>query len=172
MTRDELIGRLIAVGVDVDEGDLRFWEYHGVLPRAVKKWHDGANRVFYPRWMIATVARLRALQDNGVPLRDIGHRLRADAAKDIAGLTFLAESDPVGSNASGIKGDNLLRWIGGRARYDILQPSLMILVEHFEAITGESVSTIEVRFLKKDGKAIDSYSLGTGPDLVLPRDRS
>ncbi len=158
MLRDEFVTRLQAVDVDVDEGDLRFWEYHGVLPRAVKKWHEGANRVFYPRWMISTVTRLRALQETGVPLRAIGPRLRADAVEDIHMLSLLTEfaADP-DTNVSGATGDALLRRCGDHARYDALYADIITLAAHFSSLSGNTVASVDVTFRGDDGMTLRGF---------------
>jgi len=163
MTREEFVARLNAVDIDVSEGDLRFWEYHGVLPRAVKRWQGGANRVFYPRWMIATVAELRVLQELGLSLREIGARLKDNAGRAVSSLEVLAEYDEIPNiDTSGRRGDALLKWCGERARYDALKPGLLKLGQNFQSRTGEAVASVAVVFSDADGRTLDSYTVNLG----------
>ena len=75
LTRDELIAELRRDGVAVGVEDLRNWQSAGTIPYGVRRWHDGATRVLYPRWMGQVVGWLRRLQDEGADLSEIGSRL-------------------------------------------------------------------------------------------------
>jgi len=157
ISREDFIARVNALGADVSEGDLRFWEYHGVLPRAVKRWKDGANRVFYPRWMIGTVTQLRLLQRLGHPLREIGPRLRAHAPKAVDATIAIEEAnrDPTFFETSGLRGDRLLQRAAARAVCGaVLQTGIRKLTATFESVMGQPVARTEVRFLDADGATL------------------
>ncbi len=62
--------------VAASESDLRYWEYEGILPRAVRQWHEGAVRAIYPVWYLRLVRYLRQMQHEGLSLAEIGTRLR------------------------------------------------------------------------------------------------
>ncbi len=81
LTREEFLAELNRLSLNVDEGTLRSWEYHGVLPRIVRRWDPGlrANRAYYPPWMIAAVLLLRESQGAGLSLQQIAARLRSHA---------------------------------------------------------------------------------------------
>lgn len=76
LTRAQLVERLRADGVQVEEADLRYWEYEGILPRAVRQRHEGATRAVYPIWFADLVQHLRTLQGGGYELREIARMLR------------------------------------------------------------------------------------------------
>lgn len=161
MTREAFVARLNAIDVDVDEGDLRYWEYHGALPRAIKRWHDGANRVFYPRWLIYTVALLRALQAAGLPLRSITPRLR-DSTQEA--LDWVAQIEAlVGDHAMGPgpKGDALLgaraAVVGRFVLLESLDDALAGIGQRYRAITGKPVRLVRVSFLADDEEELDRY---------------
>jgi hypothetical protein len=88
LTRDEFLARLHRRGVDVEENDLRYWEYEGILPRAIRQWDAGAKarRAYYPLWMMAPVVALRELRREGFPLRDILPYLPLAATEAAQGL--------------------------------------------------------------------------------------
>ncbi len=80
LTRPELLDLLAQMGVDATEADLRYWEYEGVLPRALRRWVDGAPRALYADWVAYFVKHLRQLQrDEGLSLAEIRPRLRTYA---------------------------------------------------------------------------------------------
>ncbi len=79
LTRAQVVERLSAEGVQVAAADLRYWEYEGILPRAVRQRHEGATRAVYPTWFPDLVHHLRTLQSGGHELREIAQILRAVA---------------------------------------------------------------------------------------------
>jgi DNA-binding transcriptional MerR regulator len=83
MTREEFVARLNDLAVDVAESDLRYWEGLGILPRGIRKRRNKVTRVYYPRWLMASVELLRTLQGFGWSLQDIAPRLRATAAEAV-----------------------------------------------------------------------------------------
>lgn len=78
-TREQLSEILARVNVKVSPEDLRYWEREGILPRAVRKWHDGASRSVYPGWYANLVYHLRKLQGKGYTLEQIRRRIEAHA---------------------------------------------------------------------------------------------
>lgn len=153
MTREAFLARLNGVGVDAVEGDLRFWEYHGVLPRAIRRWHDGASRVLYPRWMIMAVALLRDFQDLGFSLRDIAPRLRA-LVRDAIGWGDTAGLSPAQADAA------LRQRARDLARFALLESidnELAELGRRYAVVTRQDVGTVRVTFLAPDGQEIDRY---------------
>jgi len=78
-TRDQLAERIQSFGHNVSRGDLRFWEYRGILPRTVCQWHKGAVRTTYPLWMADLAIYVRSLQDKGYTLRQIPPLVRSHA---------------------------------------------------------------------------------------------
>ncbi len=92
LTRDELVERLAQMGIDASAGDLQFWEGIGVLPRAVRQWHNGAVRAVYPDWFVHLVRAVRRLQDEGYTLRQIPDRVRIHARLMLAYAKIHAEN--------------------------------------------------------------------------------
>lgn len=84
ITRDELIARLAAMGAEVNTANLRYWEYVGIVPRAVKRWHDGAVRAVYPAWMGYLVFALRDRQEVGLTLPQIARWIRGNFDRFVA----------------------------------------------------------------------------------------
>ena len=88
-TREELIAFLAKLDVPVAVTDLRFWEGAGILPRAIKRWHEETRsvRALYPITAAAVIEQLRDLQAAGYTLSQIARILRGRA------LTYFA-ADP------------------------------------------------------------------------------
>ena len=76
LTRDQVVQRLHESGVDVDLGDLRYWEQKGSLPHPIRQRHEGATRAVYPEWYVHLVKLLRQLQAHKRSLNEIGAILR------------------------------------------------------------------------------------------------
>jgi hypothetical protein len=76
ITRTELAAALMQNAVLVEPNDLRFWERVGVLPRAIKQWHDTSVQAVYPIWFVELVVGVRMLQWNGWTLAQIGRFYR------------------------------------------------------------------------------------------------
>lgn len=74
-TRDQIAE--MASGIDPVTGDdIRYWEYQGVLPRSVRRRHEGATRAVYPAWYADLAKQVRQLQRQGMNLDEIRSRLR------------------------------------------------------------------------------------------------
>ncbi len=76
LTRDELLEDLRRREIEATDRDLKFWEYEGILPRPVRRWHKGAVRAVYPDWYASLVWEIRSLQRHGYTLEQIRHRIR------------------------------------------------------------------------------------------------
>jgi DNA-binding transcriptional MerR regulator len=174
LTRDEFLARLNAQNVNVDESDLRYWEYSGILPRAIKKWHENANYVFYPRWMLQTVTLLRGLRDAGLPLRDIPHYLQQDTEDALRFTRLAEEQDQLNQKLNDQAdqtifedvqrgGDELLIARGRkRARYAVmasLDAKIRDIVQRYETVTDSHVGEVTVLFKAPGGEELDRYDI-------------
>lgn len=79
ITRDELLSRLDAEGIQVSVDNLQNWQEDGVTPYGTRQWHGGATRLMYPSWMVGVVRMLRHLQGQGETLDKIAPRVRVQA---------------------------------------------------------------------------------------------
>lgn len=68
-----------SMGKHVRAGDLRLWEQLGILPRGIRRGHQGAARNLYPDWTADLVQQIRLLQNQGYSLEEIKPRIRAHA---------------------------------------------------------------------------------------------
>ncbi len=154
LTRNELIDQLQAAGVAVSASDLRYWEYEGVLPRAVRQWRDGANWVVYPRWIASTIALLRALQRaSSLSLQEIAPILEQESgrlARQSAGLEQI-ENDRPGSDIP----ISMFLWLGlDRFTQVSLGPSLNEHARVVSELFGKSVGSIRLEVLDREGESI------------------
>jgi hypothetical protein len=82
LTREELLEKLRIDGFVVSNNDLRNWQYHGVIPYAVRQWHDGAVRALYPEWLLTVIRALRTRQAEGRKMSEIRTDLRSTFRRD------------------------------------------------------------------------------------------
>src|SRR5689334_15674713 len=52
LTRAEFVAALQELYPFIEETTVATWERAGALPRPVRRWHHGATRALYPRWLI------------------------------------------------------------------------------------------------------------------------
>ncbi len=76
-TRDEVIDSLRDRGVDITESILVSLEKADVLPRAVRRYRDGAPRALYPPWAVDGIAYIRSLQAKGMTRAQIAPLMTA-----------------------------------------------------------------------------------------------
>ncbi len=146
VTRDELLELLRMDGVDAKKSDLLFWQTAGVLPYPIKRWHRGATRSWYPAWFGGVVRQLRALQDEGYPLEEIGPQLRP-YLRLLYAYNNPAPADPATREA----------WSN---RPQDLAPQLRAIARGHEVITGTKIPRIEVRLFDEQGHPL-TYSFDT-----------
>ncbi len=181
LTREEFLAELNRLGLDVDEGTLRSWEYHGILPRIVRRWDPAirANRGYYPGWMIAVIFLLRELQRSGLSLQQIASRLRAHAGAIIRGA-HTAEllrregasnpelMSPVPLDDPGWQFPVVLRALRGPAwpaivvQFALMEPVRLSLADaaaRFARITGAEVVHADVSLRDRDGTEVGLLSL-------------
>ena len=91
LSHDELLKALHDRGVDVSPVALEHWRKSGVLPRPVRRWHNGAVRPVYPAWLIGAITHLRQLQEAGKSLEEIAPIMRSWAATPVPWKDPLAE---------------------------------------------------------------------------------
>jgi DNA-binding transcriptional MerR regulator len=84
LSHDELIQELRNRGVEVTAATLEHWRRNGVVPRPVRRHHNGKTRPTYPSWIVPAVAHLRQLQESGRTLEEIAPVMRAWAHSSVA----------------------------------------------------------------------------------------
>ena len=134
LTRAELVARTRAFGVKVSPVDLYYWEYTGVLPRAVKRWHEGAVRALYPEWFPYLILSLRDAQEAGKSLDEIAALLRDTFYQS------LAKSG--GSPLISIVEQSVLAF-----GHETVLPALVVLARRFEQRTGQRVAAVRLELL-------------------------
>jgi len=76
----EWIGRQQGAGMrPITAGDIAYWEGIGVLPRGVRRWHEGSAKALYPGWYWLLARQVRSLQHAGLSLDEIRPRIRTHA---------------------------------------------------------------------------------------------
>lgn len=153
LTREQLVERARANGAEVTARDLIYWETEGVLPRAVKRWHDGATRALYPPWATYFVVTLRRLQRDELPLRAIAEELRRPHHLAIARDAYRPDADPAAGDA--VFSDRFFSL------------ALSARMRQIGRIVGKRVARAEVRFFDEDGAEVEDYR-HVSLDVVIP----
>ena len=127
-TRDEMAA--MASGVDLITGDdLRYCEYQGVLPRSIRKWHNGGARAVYPQWYVSLARNVRQLQRQGLSLAEIRPQIR-EYAHHLLNMDFVAQPLEIPSD---------------------VQAGINTLAQHLAHQANSPVSSIEVSITLEDG---------------------
>jgi len=85
ITKDELLARLRAEGVEVTAFDLANWQRARVIPYGIKRWRGDGTYALYPaEFMVALVQELRSAQAQGWKLDEIAGWLRYQVAPSLA----------------------------------------------------------------------------------------
>ncbi len=186
LTREEFLAELNQLGLDVDEGTLRFWENRGVLPRGVRRWDPTvrARRAYYAPWMLAMVLLLRALQRSGLSLQEVTTRLRSSAGAVIHGartaeaLRQQEEADdsdvapPISLDDPDWQLPVLLQALKGPAwpsivvQFALMEPARLALADiaaRLPPVLGTEAVHADVLFRDREGNEVVSFSLPLTP---------
>lgn len=146
ITRDQLLAIVNDQGIKISVSDLRYWERLGVVPRPVRKWHNGATRALYPTQMITAIKEVRRLQRHGLSLGEIGPRVRDRFA--FACFVSLVGADNLEASLNAFRAT--LQMNPGIGPHT--EAALRTLAEEREQLTGIPTTRIEVRLIGKDGR--------------------
>lgn len=133
LSRDELVERLASQGVKVSVRDLRNWQVGGVIPYGIRKWDGDAPRSMYPPWMIDLVRDLRAMQAQGVPLAEIGHKLQTRAPALAARRDAVIQAGTATATAQ-----------GGRLSGGASSDGSVVKIEAHDTLRAELTETVSI----------------------------
>ncbi len=178
LSREEFIERVNRFGADVDEGDLRYWEYQGILPRVVKKWSGKANRAYYPLWLVSIVVFLRELQRAGLSLQEIAPMLRQRTPRAVS-MAETIERLRHDGRLSDADEQNLLADTAVEFMTEAMSKVLEDFGRRYARLTGEEVAQARVEFYDRQGRHVGgSHPIFVGEDgggnesmLALPAGR-
>lgn len=153
LSREELIERVNRFGAEVDEGDLRFWEYRAVLPRVVKRWSNGANRAYYPLWMVSIVVFLRELQRAGLSLQEIGPMLRQRVPSAVSMAETIERLREKGK-LSDAEEQGLLASTAVEFMTEVVGRILADFGQRYGRLTGLDVAQARVEFYDRRGRHV------------------
>lgn len=84
LSHDELVHELHEREIDVTPATLEHWRRNGVIPRPIRRRHQGNTRPVYPGWLVDAIVQLRELQDAGRSLEQIAPIMRARALSTVS----------------------------------------------------------------------------------------
>ena len=132
ITRDELLSRVKALGVEIHPRTLQILENQGLVPRPVRRWHNGAVRALYAPWVADLALRAYARRRGRWPL----DKARADVRDYVKGAIYINKMDT----------DQLVS-------RDFLAHLRELASRHAER-TGTPIHSSEIRFLDADGQPV------------------
>lgn len=136
ITRDELLSRVGQSGRKVTTRSLQLWENLGLVPRPIRRWHEGAVRALYAPWVADVVERV-AYRRSGKGRWSV-EATRADVRDNVKGMIVFHDWTSWGGRGVPLELVTMLRELG----------------EHQEHISGVKVTTADVHFCDGDGKTI------------------
>src|SRR5215213_4950779 len=132
LTRPQLVEAVREQGAEIDEGTLVFWEKRGLLPRAIRRYRDGAPRALYPPRAVDVVIAIREMQQAGMTLDLIAPLMRKYALTN----TAIRVSDPLRTSA----------------RFTALR--LAISEERRLGLPEDTIRSVEFRFKGANGNLV------------------
>lgn len=149
VTRDELVKRANTFGAKkVTANDLRYWENIGVIPKSIKKRHEGATRAVYPTWMLLVVMMLRSMQEAGSSLDEVRDAIRANYRKN-------ADIAAVYDRIQGLFSDQQAFAINAKD----FPLAATIIGRRFREIDSTQVSRVEIKIVGHDGRNLESIQI-------------
>ena len=155
LTRDEFLNALRDRDVPITTSMLVHWERAGALPRAVRRWQDGAPRALYPEWLIRLAALIPSLQERGLPLREIGTHLR-DRFRDSANVDASAGNLALGTT--------VVKVPTARAHAEALPPTVKAVVP------GSLSGRARIEFTATGRLTVEGPTTGTSTTKVFAED--
>lgn len=142
ITRAELLERLRGIfRTNLSEKRLQLWEAAGVLPGPVRRWHNGATRALYPRWVVYVAAIAELDRPGDLSMEALAEKTRA--------LTRQA-----------------IHYYDSHT-WDVMQghlpDALGEVADHYEAAMGERPAVAEVRIRREDGQSLYVYYVDIPP---------
>lgn len=134
ITRDELLEQTRELGAEIHPRTLQIMEKQGLVPRPVRRWHDGATRALYAPWVVDLVIRAYL------------HRRKRWSPEE-------AQADIRDAVKQAMFGSDLDKW-GGRGIPLEFVTQLHELAQRQAKITGTPIPTAEVRFFDAEGRTI------------------
>ena len=89
VTREELLAQLRWDGYPVADRTLRSWQQSGLVPRPVRRWHEGRPAALYPAWVEDLVLFALALKAGGTPIDEVREVVRRISWGDREMLTHV-----------------------------------------------------------------------------------
>jgi DNA-binding transcriptional MerR regulator len=71
LSHEELLEELHEQGIDISPYTLEHWRRTGILPRPVRRAHEGAVRPVYPAWFVPAITHIKQQQRDGKGLDEI-----------------------------------------------------------------------------------------------------
>ncbi len=155
-TREALLLKLERWGVKgVTARNVRHWEDAGLLPRATREGPPGRQRAMYPWWAAELVARLRQLQDEGIPTLRLSDRLRAEAhhlSRDMSRAGGDTASTPVPLPDPFTSGDLAAdaAWLVGECG-----PTLLQLLPLYRQYSGVAIAALAIVVTTEGGERVE-----------------
>jgi DNA-binding transcriptional MerR regulator len=147
-SRDEIvkIANATRIRKPVKPGDLRLWEQLGILPRGIRRGHQGAARNVYPGWTANLAQQVRLLQDQGYSLEEIKPRVRTYARLTLGHGTTPTDEEIKARHRDAQAPEDVEPW-------PALVEELARLARWRASLSGVETARIEVRVIGADNRS-------------------
>ena len=165
LTREELLAALRDPNVVADDPgvtarDLASWQAAGVIPYPIRRWHEGATRALYPRWMVDIVVTLRRQQAEGKHPRELGPLMR-DHVRHLLRMPSIPEEQA--------RLDELARRGDLDHRLAALSEPLAAAARALGRLSGRRITSVEVAFHDEQGGThVERYPVPDAREPVAP----
>ena len=149
--RDEMLTRLRQHNVDISARTLGRWEAQGMVPRPIRKRHEGATRAVYPAWVASFAVLVHVSLQRGESVDHVA-RNAPYWAEDYLRRTTADKLERVW--------DTLLR--GNQAPDGLLE-----VVDTYALEFGIRPAMAELRFRREDGKTLAVFSFSLPADETV-----
>ncbi len=93
LSHDQLLERLQERGVDLSSSALEYYRNRHILPRPVRRWHEGRTQPTYARWLVPVIETLKDMQARGMSLDEIRDKLPVVMQMHIANTVQWRDGD-------------------------------------------------------------------------------
>ena len=137
--RDDLLAQVRSRGLSLSPRTLGLWEASGIVPRPVRRWHNGATRALYPPWAAQMVMLANEVKDDRSDAEDVSQTVRI--------LTKYV-----------IRNNEVWQW---SVVNQLLPAVLNNLADYYQESFGERPNSIDIRINNEKGQPLTTLEFDT-----------
>jgi hypothetical protein len=146
LTKTQVLDELRAAGHDIPVRTFEDWAAAGLIPRGLRRWHDGRAASLWPRWVVDLALFAIGLRTAGRSLAEARDEIRAVDWPTVRSTTIAPPAN---------RQDAQSRFDAYQDALGDLEAVLERLAALQERITGSPVVTVQVRFINAQGDRVE-----------------